>query len=350
MADTTVRRIPRLMLPVTGAALINYFLMDVNGFKWVQRLASRTWSVWSYWQSYDNVLVFVNALITLCWGGPPDQPALVTGYATGVLWTIPVIVQGMWTCMITTLIAYEIKTHWKRFGFYFLAVLFSWYANTWDCFFLTGLIVGDLDSNIRYREAAARGIPLPIPSFRKKDKWMRIHGKYLSWAFLLACCTQQWIGYIPFAPGSNFNFVEHSVHPDWQTAEPLAWHNAIGYAGYTNPNITGFFLILAFFMVADLSEGVQKFFRLRVFHWLGIHSMSVYLLHGVCFWTWDAWLCLTMLKNGAPYWAAVLTCFITGYMLLFAMCICFTYTFEVWATLLAKAVWRACSGNMGRKV
>lgn len=88
--------------------------MDANAFKWVQRLASHTWSTWSYWEPFDNALVFFNALLTLCWGGPPDQPALVTGYATGVLWTIPVIVQGMWTTMIATMIAHEVKTHWKR--------------------------------------------------------------------------------------------------------------------------------------------------------------------------------------------------------------------------------------------
>ncbi|UZJ53603.1 hypothetical protein CBS101457_002923 [Exobasidium rhododendri] len=358
LADTTVRRIPRLMLPVTAAALINYFMMDVNGFKWVQRLASRTWSVWSYWETYDNALVFFNAVVTLCWGGPPDQPALVTGYATGVLWTIPVIVQGMWTVMVATVIAHEIKSHWKRFAFYFLAVLFSWYAETWDSFFMTGLIVGDLDSMLRYREAATRGIPLPIPAIRRKSsspdesrsRWCHIDGKYLSWLFLAACCTQQWISYIPSAPGNRFNFIEQSIHPDWQTEEPRAWIASVGFVGYTNPNITGFFLIMALFMAADLTLGIQKFFRLRVFHWLGIHSMSIYLLHGVVFWTWDAWLCLTMLKNGAPYWGAVLACFFTGYVLLFIVAICFTYTFEVWAVLFAKSIWRAASGNIGRRV
>ena len=350
MADATVRRIPRLMLPVTGAALINYFLMDVNGFKWVRRLASRTWSVWSYWQMYDNALVFANAVLTLCWGAPPEQPALVTGYATGVLWTIPVIVQGMWTCMIASLVAHEIKSTWKRYSFYFLAVLFSWYANTWDCFFVVGLIVGDMDSKLRYREAAARGFPVPIPALRGKHRWVHVHGKILAWLFFFACCVQQWLTYVRGAPGGNFSNIEHSVHPDWQTARPQAWYGAIAWSGYTNPAITGFFLILAVFIIVDMSEWMQKFFRLRIWHWLGLHSMAVYLLHGIVWWTWGAWLFLTLLKAGAPYWAAALATLITGYMLLFTMCICFTATFEVWATLLAKAVWRATSGNMGRKV
>lgn len=322
--------------------------MDANAFKWLQRLASRTWSVWSYWRNYDNCLVFFNAVITLPWGSPPASPALVTGYATGVLWTIPVIIQGMWTCMVAFLIAHEIKSSWKRFSFYFLGVLFNWYANTWDCYFLTGLIVGDLDVNLRYREWAAKVIPLfPIPG---KKKWARLRGKYLIWAYFLACCVEQWMIWISTSPIASFTNVEHAIHPDWNTSLPYVWEGQVAYSGYTNPQIFGFFMIFGLFMVADHSEVVQKFFRLRIWHFLGIHSMSVYLLHGIVWWTWSAWLVMTMLTAGAPYWAATLVALITGYALLFVMCICFTYTFKVWATLFAKAVWRAISGKMGRKV
>jgi peptidoglycan/LPS O-acetylase OafA/YrhL len=352
LADTTVRRVPRIMFPVAAAATFEYFLIDVNAFKWVRRLASRSWSTWSYWQNYDNCLIFINAVITLPWGTPPSSPALVTGYATGVLWTIPVILNGMWTCMIATVIAFEIKAWYKRFAFYFIAVMFSWYSNTWDCYFLTGLIVGDLDSNMRYREKAARGIPVFfLPSFNSdsKGRWLRLHGKYLCYIFLLACCTEQWMTYAFHSPLSGLNNIEHAIHPDWLTSSPYIWEHQLGYAGYTSPAIFGFTLIVAFFMTADMSSIVQKFFRLRVFHWLGIHSMSVYLLHGIAWWTWSAWLVLALLKAGAPYWAATLTALITGYMLLFTMCMCFTYTFEIWAVLLSKAIWRATSGGLGRR-
>ena len=122
MADSTIRRIPRLIIPVAGACIANYFFIDIDAYKWVPRLASRTWSVWSYWQNFDNVLVFFNALVTLWWAAPPVSPALVTGYATGVLWTIPVIVQGMWTCTLSALVAHELKRPWKRFLFYAVCV------------------------------------------------------------------------------------------------------------------------------------------------------------------------------------------------------------------------------------
>lgn len=213
-------------------------------------------------------------------------------------------------------------------------------------FFLSGLIVGDLDSKLQYRKWADRGIPLPFPSLRDRDRNMRLHGRWLAWLLFLASCAQQWITYIALAPGSNLNNIEQNIHPDWQTSKPLVWEESTGYQGYASPLVFGFFL----FSIVDLSPGFQKFFQFRFWQWLGVHSMSIYLLHGIVWWTWAAWLSLTMLTHGVPYWATVLICLLTGYPLLFVMAVLFTYTFEHWATLLSKAIWRAASGQLGRKV
>lgn len=44
MADSTIRRMPRIMIPVAGACLANYLMIDVGAYKWVERLPSQTWS------------------------------------------------------------------------------------------------------------------------------------------------------------------------------------------------------------------------------------------------------------------------------------------------------------------
>lgn len=342
LADSTVRRIPRLALPVLGACIANYFLIDVDAYKWVPRLASRTWSVWSYWQNYDNVMTFVNAFITLWWAAPPDNPALVTGYATGVLWTIPVIIQGMWTCMLAVLIAHELKRPWKRFTYYAFCVALSWYANTWDLFFMSGLIVADLDANLKYRDHAKKGITI-IPGL------LRIELGMLAWVFFLGCAVQQWLTYIPTSPGYLFDLWEYGIHPDWVDAKPHDWNGQVTFA-YTNPRVGSWLWVMSTLILVDLSPAVQTFFRLRLWSWLGKHSMAFYLCHGIIFWTWGAWLCLTLLEHNVPYWAAILLVFTTSYTLLTALCICFTYTFEWWSILFSKAVWRASSGGLGRKV
>lgn len=341
LADSTVRRIPRLALPVLGACIANYFLIDVDAYKWVPRLSSRTWSVWDYWQNYDNVMVFVNAFITLWWAAPPESPALVTGYATGVLWTIPVIVQGMWTCMLAVLIAHELKRPWKRFLYYFFCVALSWYANTWDLFFMSGLIVADLDANLHYRDFAKKGFKI-LPG-------VHIEVGLLAWLFFAACALQQWFIYIPASPGALFDLWEYGIHPDWINAKPHDWNGQVVFA-YTNPRVGSWFWVMSVLILADLSPLVQTFFRLRIWSFLGKHSMAYYLCHGIIFWTWGAWLCLALLERNVPYWATILVVFVTSYTLLTALCICFTYTFEWWSILFSKAVWRASSGGLGRKV
>ncbi|SJX64811.1 uncharacterized protein SRS1_15240 [Sporisorium reilianum f. sp. reilianum] len=355
MADATVRRIPRLALPVLGAVLANYFLMDVGAFKWVPRLASRTWSTWSYWQNFDNVMVFLDAFISLWWSAPPVQPALVTGYATGVLWTIPVIVQGTWTCMICALVAHEIKNAYKRFTFYALCITLSWYAQTWDLYFMAGLVIADLDSKLNYQAKAAKGIPL-VPGFVRRglrlpesvDK-LRVHGQVLAWALFLAAWTQQYLSQIPGARGNGFDNREHRIHPDWTTEAPHAWSDDSGIS-YTDPRISSWILSFSFFLLTDLSDLLRGFFRLRVWSYIGKNAFAVFLMHGVVWWTWSAWLCLTLLAAGVPYWATILVVVVTSYALLFAVAECFTATFDTWGGLFSKAVWRATSGGVGRKV
>ncbi len=345
MADSTVRRLPRLIIPVLGAAIANYFMMDINAYYWVPRLSSRTWSIWSYWQNYKNVGTFINAVLTIWWAAPPVSPALVTGYATGVLWTIPVIVQGMWTCTLSALVAHEIKKPWKRFSFYALCTIFSWYANSWDMFFMEGLIVADLDANLHYRKIAALGFPL-IPrnigrAFRIPEgiqKRLRIKLSILAWIFFLACCVQQWLYYLPLGtPGDNVDLLDYGIHPDWKTSNPRIRDGAVAFA-YSNPKTGSWFLIMAVFILVDLSWPVQQFFRLRIWSFLGKHSMAFFLLHGIIFWTWGAWLTLYMSVRGVPYWAIILTVFITAYILLCAFCIAFTGEFlSVFLLLFIRA-------------
>ncbi|SPO23429.1 uncharacterized protein UTRI_02108 [Ustilago trichophora] len=355
LADNSVRRMPRLIIPAAGACLANYMMIDVGAYKWVPRMNSLTWSTWSYYQNYDNALDFLNTFIALWWAGPPDNPALVTRYATGVLWTIPVIVQGAWTCMLCAVFAHEIKTHWKRFFFYFMCMLLSWYAQTWDLFFMAGLVIADLDINLKYRKWGEMGIPLLPKGYAKllriperiRQKFA-LKGKVIPWAFFLACCVQEWLTYIPGAPGENFDVWDIGVHPNFYNSKPNKWNDDTGYK-YQRPRTSAWFFVMSIFILADHSSAFRQIFRLRVWSFLGKHSMSYFLLHGIIFWTWGAWLSVIMLTRGINYFTTIMIVFFTSYFWLTLFCICFTYTFEYWGIIASKAFWRATSGNLGRR-
>lgn len=82
--------------------------------------------------SFHNLGYFINDYISLWFTIPPAVPQLITTYATGILWTVPVIVQASWTVFTCALIAREFKNHYKRYLFYSLCIFISWYNNTFE--------------------------------------------------------------------------------------------------------------------------------------------------------------------------------------------------------------------------
>lgn len=186
-------------------------------------------------------------------------------------------------------------------------------------FFLAGLIVADADNKLKYRERAAHGVGLIPPSLRgclpKKVANMRVHGQVFAWIFFLAGVT---LSYVNFVPGANFDFarLEYDIHPDYTTANPQLWEQQNGGPYYTDPRFEDFLFVLGFFLLCDLCASFRKFFQLRIWSGLGRNAFSLYLLHGVIFWSWGAWITLRCLENGVPYWAAILVNFITSYAIL----------------------------------
>jgi peptidoglycan/LPS O-acetylase OafA/YrhL len=71
-------------------------------------------------------------------------------------------------------------------------------------------------------------------------------------------------------------------------------------------------MVIGIFVLCDLSKPFAGFFMLRWWGAIGRNAFSLYLLHGIIFWTWGAWLCLKLLIIGTPYWAAITVVFITS--------------------------------------
>ncbi|KAE8225451.1 hypothetical protein CF319_g1806 [Tilletia indica] len=361
LAEASYRRVPRLAVPISAAIIINYFLIQAQAFAWVRKLASRTWSTWSYYHDYDNVGFFFNSWMSLWFVIPPDVPLLISTYATGILWTVPIIVQTSWTVFTCALIAREFKNNYKRFAFYSFCLTLAWWNNRFDYFFIAGLMIADADNKLKYRAAAAKGIPIVPPFLRgclpKGIASARVHGQVFGWIVFLTGAITSWLYFVgeefhdengDSLYGAMFNQLEWGVHPNYATAQP--WSATGGKPTYVDPRLHDFFFVIGFFLLCDLCQSFRTFFQLRAWNFLGRNAFSLYLCHGVAFWSWGAWSCLQLLKAGVPYWATITIVFITSYIILFAMCECFTRTFDVWGIGISKAIWRAASGGLGRRV
>src|SRR5277367_2441060 len=70
----------------------------------------------------------------------------------GVLWAIPVQLQGSWVTLLAVIVIQEIKKPWKRAGFYSFCVLMHWYLLSWEPIFalqycsLTGILPANAES------------------------------------------------------------------------------------------------------------------------------------------------------------------------------------------------------------
>ncbi|PWN26366.1 hypothetical protein BDZ90DRAFT_53078 [Jaminaea rosea] len=342
LAEAIFRRVPRLMVPITAALILNYFLIEVGAFHWVTRLQSVTWSPWSYYTNYTNLGVFIDDWMGLWFTEPPNTPPQISLYATGILWTVPLIVQYSWTVFLCALVAREIVNPIKRYTFYALCWLCSWYAGRFEYFFIAGLIIADLDNRLKYREKAAKGIPL--------FGGVRMPGQFIAWAIFLVGAIFTWLNFIG-GPAADVFLQEYGIHPSWDSAEPNSKNTDFESTGipYTSPELFAFFFVIGFFLLCDLCTSFRTFFQLRFWSVFGRNAFSLYLLHGVIFWSWGAWLVIELVHKGVEYWAAVLVVFFTSYIMLGILCEAFTRTFDSWGIGLSKSLWRECSNGLGRR-
>jgi len=361
LAEATYRRVPRLAVPISAAVIINYFLIQAQAFAWVRKLASRTWSTWSYYHDYQNVGFFFNSWLSLWFVIPPDVPLLISTYATGILWTVPIMIQTSWTVFTCALIAREFVNPWKRYGFYMSCLTLAWWNNRFDYFFIAGLMIADADNKLKYRQWADKGMPIVPPFLQgcmpKRIAKTRVHGQIIGWVLFLAGAITSWLYFVgeefhdengDSMYGAMFNQLEWGIHPNYATGQPWAWTG--GKPTYIDPRLHDFFFVIGFFVLCDLCPRFRIFFQLRFWKFFGRNAFSLYLCHGVAFWSWGAWLTLMMLKAGVEYWVTITVVFITSYIVLFAMCECFTRTFDVWGIGVSKAIWRAQSGGLGRRI
>ncbi|KAE8272041.1 hypothetical protein A4X09_0g288 [Tilletia walkeri] len=350
LADTTVRRFPRLAIPVLFAAAINYFLMEVDAYVWIRRLPSWSWTTWSYYESFKNGGEFINMYVSLWFSMPPEVPVICLRYAIGILWVIPIMIQGTWCVLTCALIAHEIKNHYKRYFFYFLCSFFSWYAGRVDLYFLLGFIVADMDNKLNYRKWFAIGLPLFPKSFSRLSK-IRLHGQLLGWACLLSGTLLVFLHDFK-APGRFFDSDEYGIKLSFVTANPEKWSwapDAHIEPDYFDLKFSTYISVLGFYILCDTCDWYRAFFTLRFWDFIADRSMSLFLLHGTIFWSWSAMVTVLLASSGVPYWASALVNFISSMIILCFVCSIFTATIEKWGIQLSTALWRAMSGGLGRK-
>ncbi|KAL6708733.1 hypothetical protein ACN47E_002429 [Coniothyrium glycines] len=304
IAKATVRRTPRLMLPVATVALLEYFCIDIGATKYLEYTPSLSWSTWPYVTRYTNFGQYISEVLELMFLIPNAVPQITFHYCTGVLWTIAVQLQGTWLVLVGAIVVREIKSPWKRMPFYLFCIVNHWYGLSWGSYFWIGLLLTDLDVTCAWKTYLYKR---PVVYYAVITVcWLCVA------AGLAASIAPNWTE-------GDFNFTasERNLHPDEYTGERLGNTQRAGYPTYYTPRLAGLLFAGGMQAVIELSGVVQWFFSTPPFLLMFPHVFTIYLLHGLVFWTWGSWLLYFLAERGFSYGINVAVVGVTSYALLF---------------------------------
>ncbi|KAG0645649.1 hypothetical protein D0Z07_8553 [Hyphodiscus hymeniophilus] len=303
MAQKIVSRPFRLLTPVVFIATLEYFLTDSGALNWLEYLPSVTWSQWPFTSIVANPGVFISELLQLAYLIPNAAPNITYNYSTGVLWTIPVQLQGAWQTLLALIMVKECKTPWKRFAFYSFCIVNHWYALSWGSYYYAGVLLADLDLTFKY----------------KTWLYARWWAYYPLLLFLIACTLGGFtIDMIVQWTGVNYATYEYGWHPDIPTGLPLSQAGNAVYPDYFIPRLNALIVTVAMQMVVEICPSLQKVLSIKPLQWLFPHVFTIYLIHGFIFWSVGSWACVTIFNYGLPYWATGLLTGSICYFVLFA--------------------------------
>lgn len=324
IAKAAVRRTPRLMIPVATIALLEYFLIDVGATKFLRYIPSLTWSTWPYVTRYENFGQYISEILELIYLVPNAVPQITFNYCTGVLWTIAVQLQGSWLVLLGAVVVYEIKSTRKRVAFYVFCMLNHWYAKSWGTYLWLGLLLADLDVTYKYK------------------KWLssrpKVHYPVLTFAWF--CVAMGFaVNLLPNWMDFNFATAEYNIHPDAATGEALMNTDNAGYPPYYTPRLNGLLFAGGMQAVVELSTCVQWLLSTPPLLVLFPHIFTIYLLHGLVFWSWGSWLMVFLAERGFTYGVNIAIVGVTSYVVLFLSLPIVTPVIEALGKDITALVW-----------
>jgi hypothetical protein len=328
LARAAVRRTPRLMIPVASIALLQYFLIDVGATSYLRYIPSITWSTWPYVTRYLTFGHYVSEILELVYLIPNAVPQITYNYCTGVLWTIAVQLQGSWLVLLGVIVVYEIKTPWKRMCYYVFCLVSHWYAESWGSYLWLGLLLTDLDITYAYK------------------KWL--HDRPVVYYPLITLC---WVcvaagfsaNLIPNWIDFNFAIYEHNLHPDPSTGEARWNTSRAGYPAYFVPRLNGLLFAGGMQAIVELSPSVQWVLSLPFLLVLFPHIFTIYLMHGIVFWSWGAWLMVFIADHGFGFGINITVVGVTSYIVLFAILPIVTPIIEALGKDITALVWMSAT-------
>jgi len=236
--------------------------------------------------------------------------------------------QNTWTVLLGAVIVKEIKTPWKRWGYYAFCIINHWYAMSWGSYFWFGLLLADLDINFKYRTNIQSRATLlyPLITIASLLVFLSLGNDLLS----------VWTGW-------TFSTNERDIHPEIQSGLNIGATAESGYPEYTEPKLNGLVFCVAAQFIVEISVWTQKFLSSGPFLLLFPHVFTMYLIHGLVQWSIGSLVCVYFAGIGMAYWLNILLTALITYACLFACLPIVTPVMEMLGKEMTKSIWIAAS-------
>lgn len=328
MAQKIVSRPFRLLTPVVAIATLEYFLTDSGALNWLEYLPSVTWSSWPFTTMVQNPGVFISELVQLAYLIPNAAPMITYNYCTGVLWTIPVQLQGAWQTLVALIILRECKTPWKRFCLYSFCIVNHWYGLSWGSYYYAGIMLADLDLTYKYKPWLYA-------------RWWAYYPLLLT--LLIVALGGFTIDMVTEWTGVSYAEYEYGWHPDIATGLSISQAGNSVYPDYFIPRLNALITTIAMQTIVEISPLVQKILSIKPLQLLFPHLFTIYLIHGFIFWSIGSWAMITIFSYGCPYWLCLLLTAIICYAVLFASLPLLTPPIEAVGRNFTLRIWEYAS-------
>ncbi|KAI4724318.1 hypothetical protein E4T49_07942 [Aureobasidium sp. EXF-10728] len=325
IAEKTLLRAPRLLLPCFIVAALEYLCFELDFMQWLQYLPSISWSEWAFMSNYDNFGHYLNAMLELAYLIPNAAPQVVSHYCVGVLWSIPVQLQFSFMTLLGVVMIRDIKTHWKRFAFYSWCIIAHWYSLSWGSCFWAGLMLADLQVTYKF-SAKVQARPVVSVLFCM-----------VMWVLAIASAAMTLLeDRLDITTMSS----ERNIHPDMYTGKKLGDTVRGGYPLYFEPRLNTLVFAVSMQFLVETSTWFQAFLSMKVWQPIFPHAFTIYLIHGFIWWTLGSYMVVMIGSSGAPYWGVLLATAVVCY---------FTLAITVVAlSFLTETITAACCRNIAR--
>ena len=143
--------------------------------------------------------------------------------------------------------------------------------------------------------------------------------------------------------GYTFSTQERSLHPEVQSGLNIGQTADAGYPAYTEPKLNGLVFAVCSQYIVELSTWVQAVLSTKVFLLLFPHVFTIYLIHGLIFWSVGSLVCVYFASQGLEYWLNMLLTAIICYATLFAALPIVTPVMEMLGKEITKGIWVSAS-------